>query len=979
MCATKRGAHLALSASSGWTPCSRRPPSASACRRPFARSTRSRPSSAGGRPVTVVQPPVRKTFDLQVVVPVEDMTALGEPTGDLSPGRRPAPQRARLDLAARRGARARPDRGAPLDDRVRQLAPAGRAADRPAERTGLRAGRRTAAPGRACTGRADGRVGQRPSGGRRGRRPRAPRLGLARAARPSSRRISRPAGCPRSSRPPRSNWASTWARSTSSCRSSRRRRSRPGCSGSAAPGTRSARCRAGVIFPKYRGDLVECAVVAERMRDGAIESMRYPRNPLDVLAQQIVAMVAMRAHDRRRGRGPDPPGRPVRRAAALGPRGGARHAGRPLPVRRVRRAAPAPGVGPRHRRADRRAAAPSGWRSPAAARSPTAACSACSSPVATGRAGGSANSTRRWSTSRGSATSSCSARRRGASRRSPTTGCWSRRRRARSGGCRSGRATRPAGRSSSAGRSARSSARCRDGCTGEAAASAARGRRARRVGRRQPADLPRRAARRHRPPARRPDHPGRALPRRARRLAAGRPLAVRRTGERAVGAGDRRPAARAVRRLDVATMHSDDGIVLRLPDTDGEPPTAEIVVFDADEIEPLVTAEVGGSALFASRFRECAARSLLLPRRDPRRRTAAVAAAPAGEPTAAGRQRVRPVPGRARSDARVPAGRLRRARARRADARHRISGGAHGRGRDASGVAVRPVAAVRLRRHVPLRGRRAAGRAPGPGAVARPGAARRTARLRPSCASCSTPTRSTTSSRSCSGSRPIARRTASTALHDLLRWRRRSEHRRGIRTRRDAARPRPSSRPTRRAIRVRIAGEERWLAIEDAGRLRDALGRGAAGRRARGVHRARRATRSAIWSRATPARTDPFHADGCRDPPGLGVAVVDTALERLAAPGGSCRASSARAAPGWNGATPRCCGSIRRRSLAALRTRGRAGAGAGAGPVHPGCGRASGRRSARGVDGLLRVIEQLAGAPLPASAAGDAGPAGAGR
>src|SRR3954451_19362912 len=49
----------------------------------------------------------------------------------------------------------------------------------------------------------------------------------------------------------------------------------------------------GVIFPKYRGDLVQTAVVAERMRDGQIEALRYPRNPLDVLAQQIVAMVAM--------------------------------------------------------------------------------------------------------------------------------------------------------------------------------------------------------------------------------------------------------------------------------------------------------------------------------------------------------------------------------------------------------------------------------------------------------------------------------------------------------------------------------------------------------------------------------------------------------------------------------------------------------------------------------------------------------------
>ena len=49
----------------------------------------------------------------------------------------------------------------------------------------------------------------------------------------------------------------------------------------------------GVIFPKYRGDLVQAAVVAERMRSGLIEELRYPRNPLDVLAQQIVAMVAM--------------------------------------------------------------------------------------------------------------------------------------------------------------------------------------------------------------------------------------------------------------------------------------------------------------------------------------------------------------------------------------------------------------------------------------------------------------------------------------------------------------------------------------------------------------------------------------------------------------------------------------------------------------------------------------------------------------
>ncbi|MER7464746.1 ATP-dependent helicase [Streptomyces sp. NPDC097981] len=49
----------------------------------------------------------------------------------------------------------------------------------------------------------------------------------------------------------------------------------------------------GVVFPKYRGDLVQAAVVTERMRTGSIESLRIPSNPLDVLAQQLVAMTAM--------------------------------------------------------------------------------------------------------------------------------------------------------------------------------------------------------------------------------------------------------------------------------------------------------------------------------------------------------------------------------------------------------------------------------------------------------------------------------------------------------------------------------------------------------------------------------------------------------------------------------------------------------------------------------------------------------------
>ena len=48
----------------------------------------------------------------------------------------------------------------------------------------------------------------------------------------------------------------------------------------------------GILFPKYRADLVACAAVTRAMHDGHIESTRYPRNPLDVLAQQMVAIVA---------------------------------------------------------------------------------------------------------------------------------------------------------------------------------------------------------------------------------------------------------------------------------------------------------------------------------------------------------------------------------------------------------------------------------------------------------------------------------------------------------------------------------------------------------------------------------------------------------------------------------------------------------------------------------------------------------------
>ena len=73
--------------------------------------------------------------------------------------------------------------------------------------------------------------------------------------------------------------------------------------------------------------------------------------------------------------------------------------------------------------------------------------------------------------------------------------------------------------------------------------------------------------------------------------------------------------------LEGAAMASDDGVILRIPDTESEPPGADLFVFEPAELRDLVTEEVGGSALFASRFRECAARALLLPRYNPGKRS----------------------------------------------------------------------------------------------------------------------------------------------------------------------------------------------------------------------------------------------------------------------------------------------------------------------------------------------------------------------
>ena len=73
--------------------------------------------------------------------------------------------------------------------------------------------------------------------------------------------------------------------------------------------------------------------------------------------------------------------------------------------------------------------------------------------------------------------------------------------------------------------------------------------------------------------------------------------------------------------VDASVMAADDGIILRLPAMEDVPPGANLFLFGPEELEGIVTDSVADSALFGSRFRENAARALLLPRRNPGKRT----------------------------------------------------------------------------------------------------------------------------------------------------------------------------------------------------------------------------------------------------------------------------------------------------------------------------------------------------------------------
>ncbi len=260
---------------------------------------------AGGRPVEIVQPPSEKEWDLTVVVPVEDMGALGEPTGDLSGNAAGEERRASI--------------WPHVEERVVDLVAAHRStlvfvnSRRLAERLTARLNEiwaerlEAAAPaqGGACgTGSSRRDASRTPAQvmAQSGESAGAPAV-LARAhhgsVSPEQRRAIEedlkagrlPAVVATSSLELGIDMGAVdlvvQVESPPSVASGLQRVGRAGHHVGAVS--------TGVLFPKYRGDLVQTAVVVERMRSGAIERLRVPANPLDVLAQQVVAMCAMDA------------------------------------------------------------------------------------------------------------------------------------------------------------------------------------------------------------------------------------------------------------------------------------------------------------------------------------------------------------------------------------------------------------------------------------------------------------------------------------------------------------------------------------------------------------------------------------------------------------------------------------------------------------------------------------------------------------
>ena len=582
----------------------------------------------------------------------------------------------------------------------------------------------------------------------------------------------------------------------------------------------------GVIFPKFRGDLVACAAVARAMHDGAVEATRYPRNPLDIVAQQIVAMASMDDWD------VDELFAPIRRAAPFAELSRAVFdgvldmlSGR-YPSDEFAELRPRITWDRVDRRRSRRATAPSASPSPTAARFRTAA-SIGVFLVGAGARRGARRRARRGDGVREPRRRDVRARRLVVAHRGDHARSRARVARARRAGqdaVLERRSRRPA---------ARARARDRPPDARSAAAAAGRGHRSadararsRRARRREPARST--CAISWRPPAPSPTPKTIVIERVRDELGDWRVCVLSPRGGR-VHAPWAMAVAAKIREetgIDVETLWGDDGFVVRFPDVD-QPPDPRLLLPDPDEVQALVVRQLGATALFAAKFRENAARSLLLPKRRPglraplwqqRKRAAdllAVASRYGSFPVLLETYREC-----LRDFFDMPAlDRDARRRPQPDDPRR------DGRLRDA--VAVRRLAALQLRRELPLRRRRAAGRAPRAGAGGRSVAAARAARRR----------RAARAARRRVDGRDRAPAPAARSAVPREERRRRARH--AAVARRSRARPRCASarlaldvaasvndarRGRAACSAVRIAGEPRFIAVEDAARFRDALG-----------------------------------------------------------------------------------------------------------------------------------------------------------
>jgi ATP-dependent helicase Lhr and Lhr-like helicase len=421
--------------------------------------------------------------------------------------------------------------------------------------------------------------------------------------------------------------------------------------------------------------------------------------------------------------------------------------------------------------------------------------------------------------------------------------------------------------------------------------------------------------------------------------------------------------------IDAQALPGDDGIVLRVPETDQEPPGAEVVVFEPDEIEEIVTSEVGGSALFASRFRECAARALLLPRRDPgrrsplwqqRQRSAQLLEVAAKYPSfpivlEAVREVLQDV-----YDVPALVGLMKDVGSRRV---RLVDVATHQPSPFARSLLFGYVAAFMYEGDSPVAERRAAALSLDQGLLAELlGRAELRELLDPD----------VLAEVEAELQRLVPDRQARDAegVADLLRLLGPLDAGEvGTRTV-DAARAQVPTwldllRDARRLVQVRVAGEDRWAVVEDVARLRDGLGVPVPPGTPEPFTEPVADPLADLVSRF--ARTHgPFTAADVASRLGIGVAVAQQTLVRLAAQGRVLEGEFRPAGTGSEWCDAEVLRRLRRRSLAALRREVEPVEPPTLGRFLPAWQNVGGKL--RGVDGVLATVEQLAGCAVPASA-----------